>query len=712
MPTFSPFYRLDSHDATLLIMVSDGFPSVAWFGASLAELPEEALLATLDLANGHAKLDLLEPFSIFPTDGTGHLDLPALQGHSNGKRFSSVFKLVSIEHTKTTLDFTLQDRVNELSIVLTMAFDFHSSVLSIHTQLENTSDNQYQVDWLASGTVPLPDNFEECLTLHGRWGLEFQSQRQQIGATRMQIENRAGRTSHEHFPGCLVGTASFNECHGDVYGMHLAYSGNYQINVERLSSGATLMQAGCLHLPGEVTLASGETYQTPAMHVSCATGMHGVSKHFHQFLRTKVLPAWTRQPRPIHANSWEALYFDHSTEKMLPLIDAAADVGAERFVLDDGWFEARRNDTIGLGDWRVDKNIYPNGLHAIAEHVRKRGLQFGLWFEPEMVNPDSQLYLDHPDWILQVENHPTPLARNQLVLNLDRDDVQSYLFNCIEALVTEYDIDYIKWDMNRDLVLPGNGDLPGVVQQVKGVYALLERLTSRFPTLEIESCSSGGARADMGILSYTGRVWTSDSIDAIDRLRIQRGFSLFFPPEIMGSHVGQDKAHLTGRLLSIHTRAAVAMLGQYGFELDATQLGDDERKQLAMYTELYKRSRRWMAEATSCRIDTRDERLFIQGLVADDQSQAVWSIVTEGSLLATSPERCVLRGLKKEINYRISTVHHEHLLAYCKKMPQWLINGVTVSGDLLMKTGLTLPVMPADSAVLIECTAVKESTPT
>ncbi|MBX2886853.1 MAG: alpha-galactosidase [Granulosicoccus sp.] len=693
-------------------MASDEVPSLAWFGQSLPAVPDDKLIATLDLANGHAKLDQQTPLSIFPTDGTGFQGQPALLGHSQGRRFSAVFKQVSVQQTDHRLIFSLLDSVNSLAVELSMELDPGSSVLTLQTTLENQGEDDYQVDWLASGTIPLPDTYSECLTLHGRWGLEFQMQRQPITAARLQIENRTGRTSHEHFPGCLAGTAHFSEYTGTVHGMHLAYSGNYRLGIERLSTGTAFMQAGCLHLPGESLLAQGEKLQSPPLHVCHANGMHGISRRFHHYVRNHVLPAWTRAPRPIHANSWEALYFDHSTEKMLPLIDAAAAIGAERFVLDDGWFEARRNDTAGLGDWRVDKSIYPDGLHAIVTHIRDKGMQFGLWFEPEMVNPDSRLFREHPDWILQVENISTPLARNQLTLNLDLEEVQTYLFNCIESLVDEYDIDYIKWDMNRDLVLAGSHGRASVQKQVQGVYSLLHRLTHRFPALEIESCSSGGARADMGILSYTGRIWTSDSIDAIDRLRIQRGFSLFFPPEIMGSHVGQDTAHLTGRSLSIHTRAAVAVLGQYGFELDATRLDTIERSHLSHYTAIYKRCRNWMADAITYRTDTRDERLFIQGLVAANQQQSLWSVVAETSLLTTSPERLILRGLNKHTRYTIAVAHHEHLHYYCKKIPVWVTAGVTISGELLMTTGLTLPVMPAQSALLIECAAVSDTSGT
>ncbi len=705
-------HRLDSNECSVLFAEQTGAPSMLWYGRKLADdignstatVTDDQLLSCVDLPVAHAKLDHPERLSLFP--GPGHMASPALAAHSNGQRFSASFSTRNISHSKDVLKIVLHDPVAELSVTQTYQLDSSCSVLSIATELVNHGSETLQIDWLAACTLPLPDSFAEQLTLNGRWGLEFQTSRTAIGYNQTRIENFAGRTSHEHFPGCVCGEPGFNEQSGSVLGIHLAYSGNYRLIVERLSDGSAYVQAGCSYLPGEISIAPGQSMRSPVAHACVAVGLTEMSHRFHQFARTEILPAWTRTARPVHANSWEALYFEHSTQQLCDLVDAAHIAGAERFVLDDGWFEGRRNDTAGLGDWRVDTGIYPEGLHPLVDHVRAKGMQFGLWIEPEMVNPDSKLYREHPEWALHVEGYETPLARHQLVLNLTLPEVQSYLFQSIEALVSEYNIDYIKWDMNRDLLFAGNDGQAATSRQVSSVYNLLEQINRRFPELEIESCASGGARADFGILAYTGRIWTSDSIDPIDRLRIQQGFSLFFPPEIMGSHVGHNVAHLTGRSTSLHTRAAIALQGQYGFEMDTRLLDEDDLSVLFPYTELYKRSSHWIADSRIWRIDTREEKLFVYGMVAADQKQSIWTIAAEASLGSVMPERLILQGLEANTVYKVTAIHYQHLSPYNRKLPDWLSATPELGGEWLMTIGLTLPILPAQAALVVECNAM------
>ncbi len=697
-------YRIDSSEATLLLSANGAVPRMLWFGASLPQIADPSALHSLcDIAVPQAKLDTAVPLSIFPDSGSGFMGPVALEGHRAGSHFSCTFKIEHIEQSSASIEFTLLDPVAELRVRTEFLLDSDSSVLTINTKLENTGSNAFSVTKFASATLPFADTFTECLTLNGRWGLEFQQHRSAISANQLRIKNTSGRTSHEYFPACIVGQQHFDAERGQVLGVHLGYSGNYEFTVERLSTGEACLQAGMAILPGEINLAPRAVIDSPPLYACAANSLNQMTQRFHRFARRHVLPKWTRAPRPIHANSWEALYFDHDEKTLLALVDAAANAGAERFVLDDGWFHGRRDDTSGLGDWWVDKTIYPQGLHSLVAHVRKRGLQFGLWFEPEMVNPVSELYKNHPEWVLQVEGQDTPLARNQLVLNLGLPAVRDYLYDSIAALVDEYKIDYIKWDMNRDLVLPGNNGQAGVVAQVNGVYELLDRLTSAYPALEIESCSSGGARADYGILLRTGRVWTSDSIDPIDRLTIQRGFGLFFPPEIMGAHVGHDVAHLTGRATSLQTRAIVALQGQYGYELDARHISDDEREQLVGYAERYKQHRHWVAECTTWEVPTRDASLFVKGQVSADQASSFWTVVVSSSLDTTLPEKLRFLGLDGAKRYRITVVGWEALKSFAKHIPDWVVSGAVVSGSELMNIGLNLPVMPAQSALLLDC---------
>ncbi len=706
MPIEPKLWRLDGETTTLLLVQDHTVPRLVWFGDTLSsEVDLSQLQVHDDSALAFGSLDDVTPLSLFPQASTGYAGSPALNGHRNGHVFAHSLSTNNIRQADNTLYIDMIDEHAQIEVSLELSLHRQSDVASLKTTLRNVGNNAYTVDWLASASLPLPGNYHDCLTQHGRWGLENQTHRRHIAPGRIDISNLHGRTSHEHSPGLVCGTADFGNDNGDVTFAHLAWSGNFSIRVERLSNGNIALQTGVLYLPGECILQSGESLQTPATNVTRGSGMNACTQQFHCYARQAVLPAWTRTQRPIHANSWEALYFNHDSKELFELIDAAAGIGAERFVLDDGWFRHRRDDTSGLGDWFVDETIYPHGLNPIVNHVRQHGMQFGLWFEPEMVNPDSDLYRAHPDWALQVDHIQTPLARNQLVLDIAREDASDYLFERITTLVHEYDISYIKWDHNRDLVLPGDGTRARAAKQPEALYLLLARILDMCPGLEIETCSSGGARCDLGVLKHTGRVWTSDNIDPIERAGIQCGFQRFFPPEIMGAHVGHKKAHLTGRETSLHTRAVVALQGQYGFELDARKLDDQDIVTLKHYTELYKTHRHWLAEAVFWQLTTYSKALQASGNVDNHQQQALYSIVAISSMHSTRAGHLPLSGLDPDAIYtlELASLNKTELAAFNKVLPSWCEQTLRTRGELLMKIGVPLPVMPPQSALLIYC---------
>ncbi len=706
MSSTTAYWRLDGTETTLLVIEDHGVPRLYWCGKKLRENTSLAhLLAHDDTALAFGGMDAVTPLSLFPQASTGYTGSPALNGHRNGAAFAHAMRTRSVSQEENALIIELQDDQAGLAVELSLSLDEHSDVASMSTTLKNIADTPYTVDWLASATLPLPSPYRQCMSQHGRWGLENQTHRRHIAPGRIDISNLHGRTSHEHAPALICGTDGFGVNGGDVMFAQLAWSGNFSLRVERLSNGVISLQAGVLNLPGEVILQPGEQISTPSVSFTRGNGMNSCSQRFHRYIRSSVLPEWTRRPRPIHANSWEALYFNHDLEALFPLIDAAASVGAERFVLDDGWFRHRRADNAGLGDWYVDESVYPDGLHPIVSHVRQHGLQFGLWFEPEMVNPDSDLYREHPEWALHLSRVDTPLARNQLVLDIARDDVADYLFERITSLVHEYAIDYIKWDMNRDLVLAGDGSHARAAAQPAALYRLLERILDVCPNLEIETCASGGARADLGILQHTGRVWTSDNIDPIERASIQQGFLRFMPPEIMGAHVGHKTAHLTGRVTSLHTRAIVALQGQFGFELDARKLDPQDVITLQHYTQLYKSNRQWIADSTYWQIPTYSKSLTACGFVDNEKQHALYSVVAIGNMHPTRPGHLPLSGLDPDADYTLTleSINLAELAPYNKIFPQWCENPVTSSGDLLMTLGVPLPVLPPQSALLIGC---------
>jgi len=689
MPNPPEFWRLDSESATLVVVHDQAVPRLLWFGDSLApDLDINSFLALDNSAVPYGTRDQFTPMSFFPQASEAYTASPGLSGHRAGAQFAHALTTRKISSVENGLLIELQDDDAGLAIELNIHLHPSSNVASIQTTLSNIADSPYTVDWLAAGSLPVPSHFSEA-----------------------DITNLHGRTSHEQAPSLVLGEQAFNEDRGDVLFCHLAWSGNFSLKVEKLSTNDISLQAGIHYLPGECILQAGQSVSTPKLHFTRAGGMNACTQNFHTFCREAVLPKWTRTPRPVHANSWEALYFNHDQSALFSLIDAAASIGAERFVLDDGWFLHRRSDNAGLGDWFVDKTVYPEGLHPVVNHVRQNNMQFGLWFEPEMVNPDSDLYRAHPEWALHVNHIDTPLARNQLVLDIDNEAVSQYLFDCITTLVEEYAIDYIKWDQNRDLVLAGDGQHAKAASQPRALYRLLERISNKCPNLEIETCASGGARTDFAVLKHTGRVWTSDNIDPIERASIQQGFLRFLPPEIMGAHVGHKAAHLTGRETSLHTRAIVALQGQLGFELDARKLDEHEISTLQHYTQYYKNNRDWLAESRFWQIPTHTNEIVATGNVNLAQSQAIFHIIVTQNLKASRPGSLTLRGLDPTARYEVSldSINLEDLRPFNKVMPLWCEQNIVTDGFLLLKTGLPLPVMPPQSALLVGCKKVEKT---
>jgi alpha-galactosidase len=531
-------------------------------------------------------------------NGLGHA--PALRAHRDGAH--AVQDLVCRSYEKSDVDgvqtlvLHLGDAtVNaDVGLEATMTLTMHQAtdLLSIRTSVRNTGTQAVQLDWLAAGAVPISAPLTELGSFSGQWAHEFQWQRGTVPMAGWQQKNRHGRTSHEAPPACFLMTPQADDQTGEVIAAQLAWSGNHAFGLDRNDDGSFLLQAGEWLAPGEVRLAAGESASSPAMHVTWSDqGLNGASGNFHQFARRHVVrwPNANMAPRPVHLNTWEAVYFNHDDATLRELAVQAAAIGVERFVLDDGWFPGRPDDHSGLGDWWPDPVKYPQGLTPLIEHVLGLGMAFGLWVEPEMVNPDSELYRQHPDWALQSSGRIPQLGRNQLVLDISRREVSDYLFEKLNALLSGNAISYLKWDMNRDLAQAE--DAQGRMaygRQVKALYQLLARVREAFPLVEIESCASGAGRMDLGVLQHTQRFWTSDNNDALSRVTIQGGAMRLFPLEVLGAHVGPAPAHSTGRAQSIDFRCAVALFGHMGVEADVRKLEAAERASLARWIALYK----------------------------------------------------------------------------------------------------------------------------
>lgn len=692
----SDLLRLDGGGETLLLQTRTGPPRLAYWGERLPLTLDEAALAILaERAVSHGMLDGGEGLGLFPEAGQGFTGHPAFECHRDDGGF--VTQLAPVEATQGVDSATIRlaDAAAGVEVVLTVAMDAETGVAAFSSRIGNLGAAPLHLDWVAAAA--LPATHDEALVFDGRWAREFHTVRQRIATGLVVKENRTGRTSHHSPPFMVLGEPGFGEDHGEVVGLHFAWSGDHRLLVERLRDGRLQVQAGELFWPGEMTLAAGETYETPRLYATrSGGGLNGLSARFHPFVRRRILgDRLTAKPRPVNFNTWEAVYFRHEMEELKALADAAAAVGAERYVLDDGWFKGRPNDTKGLGDWTADPVKYPNGLGPLVDHVRGLGLEFGLWVEPEMANADSDLLRAHPDWILGVAGRDQPLGRGQYVLDLTRPEVSDHIFACISALLSDHAIGYLKWDMNRDLTHPASAGRPASHNQTRAVYALIDRIRAAHPGVEIESCASGGGRADYEILRRTDRIWTSDCNDPIERQQIQRGFSIFFPPEVMGAHVAAAVNHTTGRRTSLDLRALTALFGHFGIEADVRAFSEAELTALRDWIEVYKAHRALIHHGQIVRQTYADPAVVATMVV--DETGALASFAQLDTATYASPDPLRLVGLDLDGLYRVRLLNPPRPPSSGMKFAPALTSGevVEATGRLIETMGLPLPILRA-----------------
>ena len=708
--------RLDGDTSSLVIDArGPGMPLPVYWGG---RLPREADLASLAAVCQRPvpihHLDKDEPPSLLPETGFGHYGHPGVSGDRDRRDWATRFRLARVDRPSgDALHIRLVDPVAGLALDLEVAIDPASDVVSRRTRLTNLGDTPYRLAWLAAATVVLPADADEALVLDGRWSREFRECRVPLGPGGWVRENRRGRTSHAAFPGIAVGRHGFGEDVGRVVGLTLAWSGNSRLSVENGADGIRLLSAGALLDPGEVVLAPGADATTPWCHMVLAPdGLNGMSRRWHDFVRRTVIDWPSARPRPVLLNTWEAAYFDHDLPRLKSLADSAAALGVERFVLDDGWFggahTGRNDDTSSLGDWQTDRRKWPNGLAPLIEHVSELGMEFGLWVEPEMISPDSDLYRAHPDWVLNLDPLPRPTARNQLVLDLTRADVFEHVFRQMDVLLQDNPIAYLKWDHNRDLATVASEGVAVAGGQTEAVYALIDRLRLRHPTVEIESCAGGGGRVDFGILQRTHRFWTSDCNDALERVAIQAGFGRFLPPEVMGAHIGPSPSHTTGRRHDLGFRGLVAMFGHLGLELDPTQLATDERSELAGLIALHKRLRPLLHGGRAWRLSGLGADQVGQGVVSGDKDHAVYALYQVASQPTSIPGKVALPGLDPVKRYRIRFAWPlpPGAIADTPALTAMADEGLVLEGTALGQPILQLPCLWPETAVLLEATVV------
>ena len=633
-------------------------------GYSLDTLPQEY--------SGNGVGDFRLPaVQVLSENGSRSVDLRFVgYAIAKGRRQLSDLPFVREAEETETLTITLRDSVIDLDLELKYHVFPSQDVIVRSARLINTGNQPLVIEKAASACVDFLYGDFDVIHFHGRHCMERIPERLTLPRGVASFGSRRGMSSHHSNPFVILCDRHATENTGDCYGCMLMYSGNHLEEMEVDQAGSTRLVSG-IHPDGfSWTLAPGEAFQTPEALLSySANGLNGLSRHYHDIIRHQVIsPRWQTAKRPVLINSWEAAYFDFDAEKILRFARSAKEMGMEMLVLDDGWFGKRDDDNAGLGDWVVNEKKLGCSMQKLSDQIHALGLEFGLWFEPEMVNEDSDLYRAHPDWALADPDRKPMLARNQLVLDMSRQDVVDYLFDAMCAVLDHAKIEYVKWDFNRSISNcyshALSADRQGEVAHrfMLGTYQLLDRLLKRYPDLMIEGCSGGGGRFDAGMLYYCPQIWCSDDSDAVERLEIQRGTSYGYPASTMGAHVSASPNHQTGRMTPLSTRSIVAQSGTFGYELNPEKLTDAEKEEIKKQISDSHRFELLIAEGNYYRLTELDENKDFEAwmFVSPDQKEALVNLVMT-HVRANGPFPHIrLQGLNPQYHYRLEGENIAH----------------------------------------------------
>jgi alpha-galactosidase len=712
-------FLLQAGASTYAIKLSDqGIPLHLYWGPQLASPAEgidvvrtmdRAFSPTLAGAPWGTSLDTLP--QEFPTYGSSDFRQPALEVFQPATG-SRILALRYVSHTiaqgkpaldglpatfaetpaeADTLTLVLEDKLLNLRVELLYTAFAQHPVITRSVRIVNAGTASLELRRALSASLDLDASHasHKFIQLSGAWARERDTHVSALRPGVQSVESRRGTSSHQHSPFFALAECGAHEEHGEVRAFNLVYSGNFIAQAELDQYSTVRAQLGLNPFDFAWQLDAGASFQTPeAVLVFSAEGLGGMSRALHRFYRRHLLPvAWREKPRPILVNNWEATYFNFNADKLEAIATTGAELGVELFVLDDGWFGKRDDDRSSLGDWVVDRKKLPGGLTDLAQRINARGVEFGLWFEPEMISPDSDLYRAHPDWCIHVPHRPRSEGRQQLILDFSRAEVRDELYNHIAKVLRETPITYVKWDMNRHMTEIGSAALPPARQQetahrfVLGLYEIMGRFVREFPHILFEGCSGGGGRFDPGILYYMPQIWTSDDSDAIARLRIQYGTSLAYPFSTMAAHVSAVPNHQVGRVTSFRTRGDVAFTGAFGYELDLAALPDDEKAEVRRQTAFYKQIRPLLLTGDLYRLKSPYDSVETAWMiVAADASEA---LVTHVTTLAepNQPYRHLkLRGLDASKTYQVRINETD----------------TRVSGAILLHSGLHVPHATAD----------------
>ncbi|GAA5191022.1 alpha-galactosidase [Rugosimonospora acidiphila] len=706
------------HQAGVSVVFATGsgrLPRLLYWGAGLGELTDAELdaLATAQMPPfEHNPNDQVWDVSVLPEFEAGWLGRPGVEGSRDGRDWSPAFRVsaAAVRRGAPTDDARTADRLHVVArddhAELTLELDLEllsTGLLRARASLTNTGE-AYRVDAIRI-VLPVPSHADELLDFTGRHLMERVPQRTSFPIGLHAREQRGGRTGLDAAHLLIAGRGGFGFRGGEVWGTHVAFSGNQSLYAERLYNGARALGGGELLQSGEIILARGESYSSPWFYGAYADGLDELAGRFHAHVRSGR--AYPSGPRPVVVNSWEAVYFNHDLTALTQLVDRAAQIGAERFVLDDGWFGSRRDDHSGLGDWTVSPEVWPDGLHPLIKHVRSRGMDFGLWVEPEMVNLDSELARAHPEWLFSAGGRVGYSSRYQHVLDLTHPEAYAHIRDALLALLDEYDIAYLKWDHNRTLVEAGHAPegRPAIHGQTLAVYRLMDELRAAHPGLEIESCASGSGRVDLGILEHVQRVWGSDTNDPVERQQINRYLKLLVPPELIGAHVSPSPSHTTGRAQTLQFRAETAVWCHFGIEIDLRTSSPEELAELKSWIGFYREHRHLLHGGTVVNGDHPDEAIWVCGVVAADQREACYGVSTLRRSVTWPPGPALLPGLADHLHYRTSLAPEVQPAPTGTPLPEWTRVPGAMTGAVLRRAGVQLPRLLPETGQVIRLRA-------
>lgn len=680
------FYLNTANTSYIIELLDKRIPINIYWGSLLRDMPSAVALRYMHPGNlsvhdvdcGYTFASSYGLPAELPCYGTGDMREPAFHAvYSDGSRISNFeYKSHEIINGKpelsglpatygnedevSTLLLSLEDQLTGVSVCLQYSVFEQRDVITRSMKIINGGSSEINVLKAASASVDFYDSDFEVVSLHGDWAREFQLEKNKVPYGVLHFDSKCGKSGHFQNPLVVMAKPDATETYGEVYGVNLVYSGNFDISVEKNAIDIVRLQAGINSFDFSWKLKSGESFQTPeAVLVYSDEGLGGMSRKYHSLYRNNLCRGeYKKKNRPILINNWEATYWDFTEEKIIEIAEKAHELGIEMLVLDDGWFGERNSDNSSLGDWFCNTKKLSSGLKGLADKLKDIGMQFGIWVEPEMVSPDSNLYRAHPDWCIHVENRARNLSRNQLVLDFSREDVREYIISAIRNILKSADITYVKWDMNRCISDWGSAKLPADRQQelsyryVLGLYEVLESLTTEFPDVLFENCSSGGGRFDPGMLYYMPQTWCSDDSDAVERVYIQYGASMSYPVCTIGAHISACPNHQVNRRTPLKMRGDVAMSGQLGYELDLTKITEEESLMIANQINFYREYREVILWGDMYRIASPFENGFAAWqFISEDKSTAILcTYILEGKP-GVAPKRFKMQALEKDAVY-------------------------------------------------------------